>query len=69
MGRNINEVIAALPKARRDQIEAKARGLARAMTDRADSPGKTRKAVRKTQSEIAPPGSGIGNSVKRKGRE
>lgn len=67
MGRNINEVIAALPKPRRDRIEAKARGLARAMTDHADSLGKTRKAIRKKQPGIAPPGSQFGNKVKRKG--
>ena len=37
MGRSIDEVIASLPKARRDRIESKAARLARQMTDHAAS--------------------------------
>ncbi len=36
MGRNINSVIAGLPKARRDRIETKAARLAREMIDHAE---------------------------------
>lgn len=53
MGRNIDTVIAGLPKARRDRIEAKAARLARQMIERADSLGDIRKAMSKTQTEIA----------------
>ena len=53
MGRSINDVIAGLPKARRDRIETKAVQLAREMIEHADSLGAIRKAMSKTQSEIA----------------
>jgi len=53
MGRNIDDVIAGLPKARRDRIETKAVRLAREMIEHADSLGDIRKAMSKTQSEIA----------------
>ena len=53
MGRNINDVIAGLPKVRRDRIETRAARLAREMIDHADSLGEIRKAMSKTQSEIA----------------
>ena len=53
MGRSIDDVIAGLPKARRDRIESKAVRLAREMIEHADSLGEIRKAMCKTQSEIA----------------
>jgi transcriptional regulator with XRE-family HTH domain len=53
MGRNIDNVIAGLPKARRDRIETKAVRLASEMIEHADSLGDIRKAMSKTQSEIA----------------
>ncbi|MFA5913602.1 MAG: helix-turn-helix domain-containing protein [Sterolibacterium sp.] len=53
MGRSIDDVIAGLPKARRDRVEAKAVRLAREMIEHADSLGEIRKAMSKTQSEIA----------------
>lgn len=53
MGRNIDDVIAGLPKARRDRIESKAVRLAREMIEHADSLCDFRKAMSKTQSEIA----------------
>ena len=53
MGRSIDSVIAGLPKARRDRIETKAVQLAREMIDHADSLGEIRKAMSKTQTEIA----------------
>ena len=53
MGRSIDEVIAGLPKARRDRIETKAVRLANEMIEHADSLGEIRKAMSKTQSEIA----------------
>lgn len=53
MGRSIDDVIAALPKARRDRIETKAAQLAREMIDHADTLDEIRKAMSKTQSEIA----------------
>ena len=53
MGRSIDGVIAGLPKSRRDRIEAKAVRLAREMVDHADSLGEIRKAMSKTQTEIA----------------
>ena len=53
MGRSVDEVIASLPKARRDRIESKAARLAREMIDHADSLGEIRKAMSKTQTEIA----------------
>jgi transcriptional regulator with XRE-family HTH domain len=53
MGRNIDDVIAGLPKARRDRIETKAVRLAREMIEHADSLSEIRKAMSKTQTEIA----------------
>jgi transcriptional regulator with XRE-family HTH domain len=53
MGRRIDDVIAGLPKARRDRIETKAVRLAREMIEHADSLSEIRKAMSKTQSEIA----------------
>jgi transcriptional regulator with XRE-family HTH domain len=53
MGRNINSVIASLPKARRERIETKAVRLAREMIDHADSLAEIRRAMSKTQTEIA----------------
>ena len=53
MGRSIDDVIAGLPKARRDRIETKAVRLAREMIEHADSLSEIRKAMSKTQSEIA----------------
>lgn len=53
MGRNIDDVIAALPKARRDRIETHAARLATDMIEYADSLGEIRKAMSKTQTEIA----------------
>ena len=53
MGRRIDDVIAALPKARRDRIEAKAVRLATEMIEHADSLGEIRRAMSKSQSEIA----------------
>ena len=53
MGRNVDDIIAGLPKARRDKIEAKAAQMAQEMIDHADSLADVRKAMSKTQSEIA----------------
>ena len=53
MGRNIDNVIAGLSKARRERIEAKSARLARDMIEHADSLGDIRKAMSKTQTEIA----------------
>ena len=53
MGRSIDTVIARLPKARRERVEAKAARLARDMIEHADSLGDIRKAMSKTQTEIA----------------
>ena len=53
MGRNIDNVIAGLPKARRDRIETKAVRLARQMIEHADSLGDIRRAMSKTQTQIA----------------
>jgi len=53
MGRSIDSVIAGLPKARRERIEAKAVRLAREMIEHADSLAEIRRAMSKTQSEIA----------------
>ena len=53
MGRSIDNVIAGMPKARRDRIESKAVRLARQMIEHADSLGDIRKAMSKTQTEIA----------------
>ena len=53
MGRSIDNVIAGLSKARRERIEVKSARLARAMIEHADSLGDIRKAMSKTQTEIA----------------
>ncbi len=53
MGRSIDSIITSLPKARRDKIEAKAAQMAREMIDHADSLAEIRKAMSKTQSEVA----------------
>lgn len=53
MGRSIDELIAGLPKGRRQKVEAKSQLLARDMIDHADSLGEIRKALSKTQVEIA----------------
>jgi transcriptional regulator with XRE-family HTH domain len=53
MGRSVDELIAGLPKARRLKVEAKSQQLAREMIDHADSLGEIRKALSKTQVEIA----------------
>lgn len=52
MGRKIDDVIAGLPKSRRDRIEMKADGMAREMIAYADSLGVVRRALSKTQSRI-----------------
>ena len=53
MGRSVDELIAGLPKARRRRVEVKSQQLAREMIDHADSLGEIRKAMSKTQVEIA----------------
>ena len=53
MGRSIDNVIAGLPKARRLKVEAKSQQLAHEMIDHADSLGEIRKALSKTQVQIA----------------
>ena len=53
MGRSIDNVIGGLSKARRERIEAKSVQLAREMIEHADSLGDIRKAMSKTQTEIA----------------
>lgn len=53
MGRSIDSIITSLPQARRDKIEAKAAQMAREMIDHADSLAEIRKAMSKTQSEVA----------------
>ena len=53
MGRSIDNVIAGLSKARRERIEKKSTRLARDMIEHADSLGEIRKAMSKTQTEIA----------------
>lgn len=52
MGRNIEDIIAGLPKARQGRIDEKAKKMAREMIAHADSLGEIRKAIRKTQSEM-----------------
>lgn len=52
MGRSIDEVIASLPKRRRDRISRKAGVMAKEMIAYADSLGMVRKALSKTQSQI-----------------
>ena len=53
MGRSIETVIASMPKARRERIETNAARIARNMIDHADSLSEIRKAMSKTQTEIA----------------
>ena len=53
MGRSVDELIAGLPKARRVKIEAKSQQLAREMIDHIDSLSEIRKALSKTQVQIA----------------
>lgn len=53
MARNINEIIATLPKKERDWIGTKAGQMSRDTIAYADSVGEIRKAMDKTQSEIA----------------
>ena len=57
MGRNIEEIIAALPKRRRERINRSARKMAGEMVAYADSLAAVRKAFRKTQVQI---GEGLG---------
>ena len=57
MGRNIEEIIAALPKERRNRIRKDSRQMAREMVSYADSLAEVRRAFRKTQTEI---GEGLG---------
>lgn len=52
MGRNIEDIIASLPKQRRSRINVKARRMADEMIAHADSLGTVRKAVSKTQSQV-----------------
>lgn len=53
MGRNIDDIIKALPKARRDRINADAQKLAIEMIRNADSLDAFRKATGRTQAEVA----------------
>ena len=53
MARTIDSAIAGLPKTRRDRIEKQAARLAGEMIEHADSLGEIRKAMSKTQTEIA----------------
>ncbi len=53
MGRNINSVISSLPKSRRDRMETKAARRARETIDHADALAEIRRAMSKTQIEIA----------------
>lgn len=52
MGRNIESIIAALPKGRRERINRKARQMAGEMVAHADSLAEVRKAASKTQSQM-----------------
>jgi transcriptional regulator with XRE-family HTH domain len=52
MGRNVEDIIAGLPKQRRSKINQKARQMAGEMIAHADSLGAVRKAVSKTQSQM-----------------
>lgn len=52
MGRNIEDVIAGLPKERRTRIRQKARQMADEMIAYADSLGAVRRAASKTQSQM-----------------
>ncbi len=53
MGRSVDELIASLPKARRLKVEAKSQQLVREMIDHADSLAEIRRALSKTQVQIA----------------
>ena len=53
MARSIDAIIAGLPRARRDRVDAKAAQLARDMIEHADSLGDIRKAMSKTQTDVA----------------
>lgn len=53
MGRSVDELITGLPEARRLKVEAKSQQLAREMIDHADSLAEIRRALSKTQVEIA----------------
>ena len=57
MGRNIEEIIAGLPKERRSKIEKGSRRMAREMVAYADSLAEVRRAFSKTQAEV---GAGLG---------
>lgn len=57
MGRNIEEIIAGLPKVRRSRIEKNSRRMAREMVAYADSLAEVRRAFSKTQTEV---GAGLG---------
>lgn len=57
MGRNIEEIIAGLPKERRSKIEKASRRMAREMVAYADSLAEVRRAFSKTQAEV---GAGLG---------
>ena len=57
MGRNIEEIIAGLPKVRRSRIEKASRRMAREMVAYADSLAEVRRAFSKTQTEV---GAGLG---------
>ena len=57
MGRNIDDIIGALPKERRGRIAKTSRKMAREMIAHADSLADVRKAFRKTQVEV---GKGLG---------
>jgi len=53
MARSIDDVIASLPRGRRNRVEAKAARLASDMIEHADSLGEIRKAMSKTQTDVA----------------
>lgn len=53
MGRNVDDIIAALPKAQRDWIEAKAAQMAHEMIEYADASGETLRAAREASLKIA----------------
>jgi predicted transcriptional regulator len=57
MGRNIDDIIRGLPKARRNRIAKTAKKMAGEMIAHADSLAEVRKAFRKTQVEV---GRGLG---------
>ena len=57
MGRNIEEIIARLPKVRRSRIEKASRRMARELVAYANSLAEVRRAFSKTQTEV---GAGLG---------